>query len=86
MKERYTIIHSIYPNYLLLFLEKGKIKSCGESKAIIDLFGMENLKNVNKIVIDNLNIIEKEEYVDNEYELFAVKMKLVHVVKSLYKK
>ena len=49
---------SIY--YLLLFLEKGKIKSCGESKAIIDLFGMENLKNVNKIVIKTTEINLKE--------------------------
>lgn len=85
MKERYTVIHEIYPDYLLLFLKKGKITSYGESRELIEEFGLENLKNVNKIVIDNLDIVEKEVFENNQYDLFLSKLKLLCIVKS-YKK
>lgn len=76
MKERYDVVHKLYPNYLLFFLKKGKLYSFGETKELINMFGEDALTNVNKIVIDNLEIVEKVEYENNMYMLFLCKLKL----------
>ena len=65
MKERYKIIKAIYPNYLILFKSKNDIKYYGKDKEMVDLFGKEKLKNVNKIILNNLEIEEIYEYKEN---------------------
>ena len=62
MNERYLIIKKLYPNYLILIKVKDKIKLLGIDKKIVDMFGIDNLKNVNKLILDNLDILKKEEY------------------------
>ena len=64
MKERYEIIKKLYPDYLILF--KGKDK----------------LKCVNKIILNNLDIEEKEEYDNNKYYLYYIKIKLINLIKE----
>ena len=41
MKERYEIIKWLYPDYLILFKEKDKIKYYGIDKEIVDLFNSD---------------------------------------------
>lgn len=62
MNERYLILKKLYPNYLILIKVKDKIKLLGIDKKIVDMFGIDNLKNVNKLILDNLDIVKKEEY------------------------
>ena len=62
MNERYLILKRLYPNYLILIKVKDKIKLLGIDKKIVDMFGIDNLKNVNKLILDNLDIVKKEEY------------------------
>lgn len=62
MNERYLILKKLYPNYLILIKVKDKIKLLDVDKKIVDMFGIDNLKNVNKLILDNLDIVKKEEY------------------------
>lgn len=62
MNERYLILKNLYPNYLILIKVKDKIKLLDVDKKIVDMFGIDNLKNVNKLILDNLDIVKKEEY------------------------
>ena len=78
MKERYTIIKKIYPDYLILFKEKDKMIYYKEDKLIVDLFGIKNLNNVNKIILNNLDIEKIEKYQYNEYEIYYSKCKLIN--------
>ena len=82
MKERYEVIKGIYPDYLILFKSKDKIKYYGSDKEIIEIFGKDKLKNVNKILLNNLDIEEKEEYENNEYDLYYIKYKLIKFLKE----
>ncbi len=65
MKERVEVIKALYPNYLIVIKVRDKIKFWGIDKKIVNTFGYLNLKNVNKLVLDNLAILNKEEYENN---------------------
>jgi len=56
MKERYETIKSLYPDYLILFLEKDEIKYYGIDKEMVTLFSIDKLNKVNKIILNNLDI------------------------------
>lgn len=83
MKERYVIIKKIYPDYLILFKEKENIKYVGIDKEIMKYFKQDNLKNVNKILLNNLNIEDKEEYTNNLYDIYYIKAKIINWLKGI---
>jgi len=80
MQERYEIIKRLYPNYLILILKKGKIKSL-----LIDNDIMKNfdIKNTNKVILNNLNIEHIYEYEKNNYWELYTKMRLINKLKEL---
>ena len=80
MKERYIVIKSLYPNYLIFIKVKNKYKLLGIDKEIIDIFGLDIIKNVNYLKLDNLDIIEKKEYKNNNYNIYYLKTKLIMVL------
>ena len=82
MKERYEIIKWLYPDYLILFKEKDKIKYYGIDKEIVELFNSDKLTKVNKIILNNLDIEDIIEYEDNEYDLIYIKYKLIKMIKE----
>ena len=84
MKERYEIIKWLYPDYLILFKEKDDIKFFGDDKEIIEFFSIKRLRNVNKIILNNLDIEEKEEHKNNEYNSFYIKYKLINVLMEVH--
>ena len=83
MKERVEVIKELYPNYLIVIKVKDKIKFWGIDKKIVDTFGYLNLKNVNKLVLDNLVILNKEEYENNLYEEYYLKTRLIETIKGI---
>ena len=88
MKERYYFFKKLFPNYLILFIKKGKIKYINDTKLILDIFPLDKIKNINILTIDNLEIIDKKECKNNEYELYLGKAKLINLlneVKGVYK-
>ena len=85
MNERVSILKKLYPNYLILIKDKDKIKFVGIDKLIIDTFGLKKLKNVNKLLLDNLDIKILEEYDNNSYEDYYLKIRLIEIIKELKK-
>ena len=85
MEERVEILRKLYPNCLILVKYKDKIKFVGIDKNIIDTFGYENLKNVNKIILDNLEIVKYITYDNNLYEEYYLKTKLIELINGLRK-
>ena len=85
MDERINILKKLYPNYLILVKVKDKIKFIGIDKLIVDTFGIKKLKNVNKLLLDNLDIKILEEYDNNSYEDYYLKIKLIEVIKEIKK-
>ena len=85
MNERVNILKKLYPNYLILVKDKDKIKFVGIDKLIVDTFGLKKLKNVNKLLLDNLDIKILEEYDNNSYEDYYLKIRLIEIIKELKK-
>ena len=85
MNERVSILKQLYPNYLILIKDKDKIKFVGIDKLIVDTFGLKKLKNVNKLLLDNLDIKILEEYDNNSYEDYYLKIRLIEIIKELKK-
>lgn len=82
MKERYEIIKKFYPNYLILFYQKGKYKYYGLDKEIVSNFTDNN---TNKIILNNLNIEVVEEYQDKQYEKKYAKTLIIKILKDFKK-
>ena len=80
MEERYNIIKILYPDYLILFKNKEEINYYGNDKKLVNYFGLEGLNNVNKIILNNLDIEYIEEYEYNEYETYNNKYQLIKVI------
>ena len=85
MNERVSILRKLYPNYLILVKHKDKIKFVGIDKSIVDIFGFKKLKNVNKLLLDNLDIKILEEYDNNQYIDYCLKVKLIEMLKEIGK-
>lgn len=83
MKERIDIIKNLFPDYLIVIKAKDKIKFMGIDKKIVDNFGYLNLKNVNKLILDNLAILKKEEYDNNLYKEYYLKTRLIDIIKEI---
>lgn len=83
MNERVNILKKLYPNYLILIKHKDKIKFIGVDKLIVDTFGFKKIRNVNKLLLDNLDIKLLEEYDNNLYKKYYIKIKLLEIVNIL---
>ena len=83
MKERIDIIKNLFPDYLIVIKVKDKIKFMGIDKKIVDNFGYLNLKRVNKLILDNLAILKKEEYDNNLYKEYYLKTRLIDIIKEI---
>lgn len=77
MKERYNVIKILYPDYLILFCTKDGLKCFGKDKLLVNYFGMDGLINVNKIILNNLDIEKIEKYHYNRYEEYCNKYQLI---------
>ena len=80
MQERVEILKKLYPNYIIVIKVKDKIKFTGIDKKIVDTFGYLNLKNTNKLLLDNLAILKIEEYSNNQYEEYYIKTRLIELI------
>lgn len=69
MKNRYLFLKRQYSDYLILFYKKGKMTSYSLDKKIFDYITKNNINivNVNYIIIDEKNNIDKHEFKNNKY-------------------
>ena len=81
MKERYEVIKKLYPNYLILIIKNNKYYTFDEDKIIFNYINRNlNKYEINYIILDNLNIIVKKEYENNNYLNYYFKVNLINIL------
>ena len=63
---RYSFVKKYYPNYLVFIKYNNILITYGIDLEIINRFNYK-LLNINYIILDNIDIIEKKEYFNNNY-------------------
>ena len=68
MKERYNVLKHIYQNYLILIIKNNKYYTFDEDKLLFNYINKNlNKYEINYIILNNLDIIIKKEYENNNY-------------------
>ena len=82
MKDKYNILKKIYHKYLIIICKNNKKYTYSYDKIILNTY---DINNVNIIYVNNLEI-EKKEVVDNKYEEYYIKAKLINMIEERNKK
>lgn len=81
MKERYDVLKHIYQNYLILIIKNNKYYTFDEYKMIFNYINRNlNKYEINYIILDNLDIIVKKEYENNNYLNYYFKINLINIL------
>lgn len=81
MKERYEVIKKLYPIYLILLIKNNKYYTFDEDKIIFNYINRNlNKYEINYIILDNLDIIVKKEYENNNYLNYYFKVNLINIL------
>ena len=87
---RYVFFKRCYPNYLILINKNNKIKSYNIDKEILKYLSVEeidinkiNKLNINYLILENINIINKKDYKDNKYYLYYRRCKLNNLIEKI---
>ena len=73
---RYDFTKSVYPKYIVILLKKGKPYSFSIDRKILNFIGFKDSvqilkKNkINYLILDELDIIDMQNYNDNNYDRF----------------
>ena len=82
---RYNFTKGVYPNYIVLLYKKGKYYTFGKDREVLlyikfkDKTNILRKKKINYLVLDELDIMEKYEYLDNQLNryLYLIRMKKI---------
>lgn len=81
MKERYNVLKHIYQNYLILIIKNNKYYTFDEDKLLFNYTNKNlNKYEINYIILNNLDIIIKKEYENNNYLYYYTKYKLINLL------
>lgn len=84
MKERYLIIKKLYKDYVILIKDKNNnYIPFEEDLKIVNYF---DIKDVNTIYLNNLEIEEINCYKNNRYNELYLKVKLIELLEDLCKR
>lgn len=91
MKNRYLVTKNIFEDYLILIKQNQQYVSYDIDKMIINKLNIKKIKDlkylkINYLILDNLQIIEKEAYQDNTYNDYYLKIKLLNIIERIYNK
>lgn len=76
MYNRYSFTKNVYKDYIVLIIRKNKYYSYNKDREVLDYIRFKDKTNIlrkrhiNYLVLDDLDIIEKYEYVDNKLERY----------------
>lgn len=79
---RHSFTKEVYPDYVVLLYKNDRYYSYGRDRSILRYIGFKNKTNIlrknkiNYLVLDELDIVEKYEYLDNELDryLYLIRM------------
>ena len=82
---RYSFTKEVYPDYVVLLVKKNKYYSYSIDRKVLDYIKFKDKtyilrkKHINYLVLDELDIVEKYEYSDNQLDkyIYLVNMKKV---------
>ena len=80
MKEKIKLLKELYPESLIYVLKKGRYHLSDIDKNIVEIFAKE-LDNTNYVIVDNLDIIDKKIYLNNNYNNLFLKTTLINIIK-----
>ena len=81
MKERYNDLKHIYQNYLILIIKNNKYYTFDEDKLIYTYINRNlNKHEINYIILNNLDIIIKKAYENNNYLNYYFKVNLINIL------
>ena len=72
MKERYNVLKHIYQNYLILIIKNNKYYTYINRNL--------NKHEINYIILNNLDIMVKKEYENNNYLNYYFKVNLINIL------
>lgn len=82
---RYSFTKEVYPDYVILLVKKNKYYSYSIDRKVLDYIKFKDKtyilrkKHINYLVLDELDIVEKYEYSDNQLDkyIYLVGMKKI---------
>ena len=82
---RYSFTKNVYPDYIVLLYKKGRYYTYGKDRKVLQYIKFKDMTyilrkyRINYLVLDELDIIEKYEYLDNQLEryLYLVNIKKI---------
>ena len=82
---RYSFTKEVYPDYVVLLIRKYKYYSYSVDRKVLDYIKFKDKtyilrkKHINYLVLDELDIVEKYEYSDNQLDkyIYLVNMKKI---------
>ena len=80
MNEKIKLLKELYPESLIYVLKKGKYHLHDDDKDIVKTFNRE-IVNTNYVILENLDIIDKKKYLNNNYNNLFLKTKLINIIK-----
>jgi transcriptional regulator NrdR family protein len=84
MKERYTVLQTLFPNYLIIIKKKDHEITFENDKIILNNIKNKKLFNsTNTIILNNLEIVSKKEYENNNYETLYIKAMLINYLNNM---
>lgn len=85
MKNRYLFLKRQYKDYLILFYKKSKVTSYGLDKKLLQFIDINclDIMNVNYILIDEKNNMDKYDCSDNKYYELLKKYYLNNIINRI---
>ena len=88
MKNRYLFLKRLYSNFIIIMLSKKEYVTFGMDNMMIKFLNMNSRAmmayHINYLIIDNLEIVKKVEFTDNQYNHIKRKVELVKLYFYVY--
>ena len=81
--KRYEFFKRFYPNYLIFIMNnKNNLITFDKDLSIVKIVGLDKIfiGNINYIIVNNLDILKKEKYLENDYFYYFKIDLLVEVI------
>lgn len=88
---RYLFTKNVFKETVVLFLEKENYRSFLDDYQILHFIGFKRLKDlekrkINYVVLQGLTLVDYKFYIDNQFAIYFIKVKLLSFFRKRLKK